>query len=109
MKYRIVVLSEAEKDILDIYQYIRIHDSADNADYVFEKIEETCLNLEEFPERGHIPPELDRIGVTTYREIHFKPYRIIYEIDRKMVFSHCVLDGRRDLQQLLERRLLRSK
>ncbi len=107
MKYKVVVLSDAEKDILDIYQYILIYDSPNNANYVFEKIEEACLNLEELPERGHLPPELDRIGVTTYREIHFKPYRIIYEIDRKMVFIHCVLDGRRDLQQLLERRLLR--
>jgi toxin ParE1/3/4 len=107
VKYKVVVLSEAEKDILDIYQYILINDASDNANYVFEKIEEVCLNLEELPERGHIPPELDSIGVTTYREIHFKPYRIIYEIDRKMVFVHCVLDGRRDLQQLLERRLLR--
>ena len=107
MKYKVVVLSDAEKDILDIYQYILINDSSNSANYVFDKIEEACLSLEELPERGHIPPELDRIGVTTYREIHFKPYRIIYEIDRKMVFIHCVLDGRRDLQQLLERRLLR--
>jgi toxin ParE1/3/4 len=107
MKYKVVVLSEAEKDILDIYQYILINDASDNANYVFEKIEEVCLNMEELPERVHIPPELDRVGVTTYREIHFKPYRIIYEIDRKIIFVHCVLDGRRDLQQLLERRLLR--
>ena len=59
------------------------------------------------PERGHIPPELERIGVFGFREIHFKPYRIVYEIERKGVFIHCVLDGRRDLQELLESRLLR--
>lgn len=107
MKYKVVVISEAEKDILDIYQYILINDSSNSANYVFEKLEETILSLEELPERGHLPPELAMIGITAYREIHFKPYRIIYEIDRKMVFIHCVLDGRRDLQQLLERRLLR--
>ena len=107
MKYKIVVLSEAEDDILDIYRYILLNDSAHNANYVFEKIEEACHLLEELPERGHIPPELDWVGIATYREIHFKPYRIIYEIDGKIIFIHCVLDGRRDLQQLLERRLLR--
>jgi toxin ParE1/3/4 len=42
-----------------------------------------------------------------FREIHFKPYRIIYQIIDKRVFVHCVLDGRRDLQELLERRMLR--
>ena len=31
----------------------------------------------------------------------------IYQIEGQTVFVHCVLDGRRDLQELLERRLLR--
>lgn len=53
------------------------------------------------------PPELERIGVTDYREVHFKPYRLIYQIIGKKVFVHCVLDWRRDSQELLERRLLR--
>ena len=44
---------------------------------------------------------------TGYREVHFKPYRIIYEIVGRKVFIHCVLDGRRAVQELLERRLLR--
>ena len=61
----------------------------------------------EFPIRGHLPPELERIGVLDYKEIHYKPYRIIYQIIESTVYVHCVLDGRRDLQQLLEERLLR--
>jgi toxin ParE1/3/4 len=52
-------------------------------------------------------PELERIGVCGYREIHFKPYRIIYQIAGQKVFIHCVLDGRRAMQEILERRLLR--
>jgi hypothetical protein len=40
-------------------------------------------------------------------EIHFKPYRIIYQIVGRTVFVHCVLDGRRAVQEMLERRLLR--
>jgi toxin ParE1/3/4 len=42
-----------------------------------------------------------------FREIHFKPYRIIYQIVESDVYIHAVLDGRRDLQELLEIRLLR--
>ncbi|MCA1779686.1 MAG: type II toxin-antitoxin system RelE/ParE family toxin, partial [Xanthomonadaceae bacterium] len=63
--------------------------------------------LTELPERGHVPPELDRIGVTNYREVSFKPYRVIYEVIRQEAFIHCVLDGRRDIPSLLERRLIR--
>jgi len=105
--YSVAIIDEAYADILGIYKYILEHDSVQGADYVFGKIEELCYSLNHLPERGHVPPELARISVTTYLEIHFKPYRIIYEIEGKKVFIHCILDGRRELQDLLERRLLR--
>ena len=60
-----------------------------------------------YQQKCHVPPELDQIGVYHYREIHVKPYRVIYEISENKVFIHYVLDGRRSLQVLLERRLLR--
>jgi toxin ParE1/3/4 len=105
VSYRVVILDEAEEDIFSIYGYILKTDSPSKADFVFGKIEEACNALREVPERGHIPPELERAGMTMYREIHFKPYRIIHEVDGKLVFVHCIVDGRRDLLQTLERRL----
>ena len=65
------------------------------------------MSLAELPNRGHIPPELDRIGVVEYREIHFKPYRIIYQVIESKVYIHCILDGRRELHELLEKRIIR--
>ncbi len=107
MKYQVFLIQDAEDDLFDIYRYILEHDSKESADYVFNKIEELCFSLDELPMRGHFPPELERISVTNYKEIHFKPYRIIYEVEQKKVFVHCILDGRRELRDLLERRLLR--
>lgn len=108
MKYSVYFISDAEEDIFEIYNYIMHRDSAEKADYVFRKLQETCSSLEVVAMRGHIPLELDRISVHNYLEIHFKPYRIIYQIFANKVFIHCVLDGRRDLQDLLHRRLIRS-
>lgn len=107
MRYQVLVVEEAEGDILDVYQYVLKADGQDRADYVLGKLEETCHSLIEMPRRGHVPPELERIGMRGYLEVHFKPYRIIYQIVGRKVFIHCVLDGRRALQELLERRLLR--
>ena len=107
MIYSVAIIDEAQADILGVYKYILERDSTEAADYVFGRIEELCHSLSHLPERGHVPPELARINVTTYLEVHFKPYRVIYEIEGKKVFVHCVLDGRRELQDLLERRLLR--
>ncbi len=107
MNYKVFLISDAEEDIFEIYNYVAINDSPGNADKLFEKLQETCLKLDTFPERGHIPPELERIKVLGFLEIHFKPYRIIYQIRNKEVYIHCVLDGRRELQDLLQNRLLR--
>lgn len=106
MKYRVLVLQDAEDDIFQIYRFIIRNDSKEHADHIFSKLQKTCFSLSEQPERGHMPPELERIGIFDYREVHFKPYRIIYNIEGRSVFVHCVLDGRRDLQDLLQDRLL---
>jgi toxin ParE1/3/4 len=107
VSFQVYLISDAKDDILKIYSYILEHDSQQSAEYVLTKLEELCYGLDEMPERGHVPPELQRVNVKHYLEIHFKPYRVIYEIEGKKVFVHCVLDGRRDLQDLLEQRLLR--
>ena len=65
------------------------------------------MSLADNQERGRIPPELERIAVYEYREIHVKAYLIIYQIIDNDVFIHCILKGRRDLQELLEHRILR--
>lgn len=107
MNYKVLLTKNAEQDILNLYDYISWKDSKQNADYVYEKIKECCINLNYLPSKGHYPPELERIGITAYREIHFKTYRIIFHISEKNVIIHAILDGRRDIKDLLERRLIR--
>ena len=107
MKYSVFLISDAEEDIFGIYNHVATYDSPGKADALFENLKSTCLSLDSFPERGHIPCELERISVLGYLEIHFKPYRIIYQILGNEVYIHCILDGRRNLQELLQKRLLR--
>jgi toxin ParE1/3/4 len=107
MTHRVLMVAEAEEDIFDIYRYVLRADGRDRADHVLRKLREACESLAEMPRRGHSPPELERVGVRGYREVHFKPYRVIYQVVGKRVFIHCVLDGRRAVQEILERRLLR--
>lgn len=107
MKSKVKLLPNAKKDMLDIFQYIAKNDSVESAEYVIDRIEDQYKKLDEFPNRGHIPTELEKYIIFEYREVYFKPYRIIYQIIKDTVHVHCVLDSRRDLQELLERRLLR--
>ncbi len=107
MKFAVYLVADAERDLLEIYHYIAQNDSVEKADRLVDHLEKTILKLETVPFRRHIPPELERIGVFEFREIFYQPYRIIYQVMKAEVYVHCVLDGRRDLQDLLQKRILR--
>lgn len=107
MTHAVLLTREAEDDLFDLHCFVAATDSPARADELLDRLEGTVGGLVRLPRRGHVPPELDRIGVMEFREIRFKPYRIIYEIVGTKVLVHAILDGRRDLQDLLARRLLR--
>ncbi|MBU0472875.1 MAG: type II toxin-antitoxin system RelE/ParE family toxin [Bacteroidetes bacterium] len=106
-KYKVFIDTQAKQDLKEIFIYMAINDGSSLANKLLETLEEACYKLEEFPERGHIPQELKQTGINKYLEIHSNPYRIIYEIEKNIIYIHCVLDGRRDIQEILNERMLR--
>jgi toxin ParE1/3/4 len=108
MPFAVLLTNDAARDLTELYDYIAVNDSPRKADYVLKQIEKTFFTLSEFPERGVYPKELLKLGIREYREIYFKPYRIIYRIMDKNVYVLLIVDGRRDMQSLLQRRLLEA-
>jgi toxin ParE1/3/4 len=106
MGFAVSLTNDAARDLEEIYNYIALHDSSQKADYVLGQIEKVFFSLSEFPERGAYPKELIELGIREYREIFFKPYRIIYRIMDNIVYVFLIVDGRCDMQTLLQRRLL---
>ena len=106
MPLAVLLTNDATRDLNELYDYIAVNDSPRKADYVLEQIEKTFSTLSKFPERGVYPKELLKLGIREYREVFFKPYRIIYRVMDKMVYVLLIVDGRRDMQSLLQRRLL---
>jgi toxin ParE1/3/4 len=108
MPFKVFLTNDAARDLDELYYYFALKDSHQKADYVLEKIEKAFSGLAEFPERGTYPKELLALGIIEYREIFFKPYRIIYRVMDKNVYVLLIADGRRDMQTLLQRRLLEA-
>jgi toxin ParE1/3/4 len=93
----------AEQDIENIYDYIAQQDGVGAAERVWNALEECWKKLATFSERGNMPKEL--VGEDRqYRELHWKPYRIIYRVDPKIVTVYAIVDGRRDLRSFLRDR-----
>jgi toxin ParE1/3/4 len=98
---------DAAADLKEIYKYVLFNDSERSADNLVDNLRSKCLELKSYPQRGHVPPELQLLHIQDFLEIHYKTYRIIYRINKKEVLIHCILDGRREMEKLLQERLLR--
>jgi mRNA-degrading endonuclease RelE of RelBE toxin-antitoxin system len=73
-----------------------------------QKFIQASESLRKLPDRGRIPPELERVSILSFREIQVKPYRIIYQVNKsaQAVYIHIVADGRRNFTELMKQRLL---
>ena len=106
MTFDVFLTEDALRDLEDITAHIAAHDSPQAARRVLDKISDAVTRLSEMPDRGNVPPELLETGIRDYREVRFKPYRILYGVTENLVHILLIADGRRDLRALLERRLL---
>lgn len=107
-KFEVLLTQGAEQDLEAIYDYIREFDGAASVNYVLDALMDVVENLSRLPERGSYPKELVGLGIKEYRQIFFKPYRVIYRVADNKVIIYLIVDGRRDMQTVLARRLLGS-
>ena len=100
--------ADAAQDLEDIYDYVAVHDTPSKANYVLERIERVVESHSAFPERGSFPKQLLSLGIREYRQTFFSPYRVIYRILDKRVYVYLIVDGRRDMQTVLVKRLFNA-
>ena len=105
-KFEVLLTEGAEQDLESIHDYISEFDCVANANYVLDKLMDVVESLSKFPERGSYPKELVGLGIKEYRQILFKPYRVIYRVTGSQVIIYLIADGRRDMQSVLARRML---
>jgi plasmid stabilization system protein ParE len=99
-RYSVQWAVTAQQDLEQIAEFIA-HDRVINAVKVVKRIERLAQSLVSLPTRGRIVPELRWHGITRYHELIMKPWRILYRIDNSMVYVVGVLDGRRQVEDLL--------
>lgn len=104
--FDVLLTADAETDLEDLFDYIALHDSSTAANRVLDRIEKRLASLCSMPERGSHPKELLALGIRDYRQIFFTPYRLIYRVIDSRVYVYLIVDGRREMQSLLARRLL---
>lgn len=108
MAHPVRLTDAAARDLEQICEWIAEHDSPVRALHVLDRITSAAERVGKSPHSGSRPPELPPGMEAEYRQVFFKPYRVIYEVRRSEVVIHLIADGRRNLQSLLLRRLTES-
>ena len=104
--YKVIWTKSAKKDLEEIIDYISL-DSIEKAFEQLKKIKEKAKTLSTFPQQGRIIPELSNQNIIKYRELIVSPWRLMYKIEGNIVYVMAVIDGRRNIEDLLLKRQLR--
>ena len=102
----VIVSQFAEDDLNEIVEYY-FSLSPNYVENIVSEFETNILSLQQYPKRGRIVPELDRQGISQYRELMQGHYRIVYEISEDKVIVHTIIDGRRNFEDIIISKLFR--
>jgi toxin ParE1/3/4 len=104
--FRVEFALVAQRDLQAIVEFITADDPVAAA-RVLDQIESRTASLQRMREHGRVVPELAAVGIRTYRELVVGPWRLVYRISGKTVYVLAVLDGRRNIEDVLLDRLVR--
>lgn len=93
-------------DLRRIIQSVGVHGGALIAEQLTDKLLTRIEALVEHPERCRVVPELLPHGLSMYRELLVRPYRVMFRVRERHVVILGIFDGRRDLDALLLERAL---
>ncbi|MFH1984322.1 MAG: type II toxin-antitoxin system RelE/ParE family toxin [Pseudomonadota bacterium] len=108
LKYQVAWAKVAENDLKEIIAFISL-ESPDNALKILRKIKNETASLYTLPERGRVVPELQDQGISQYRELVIPPWRLIYRITEHKIYVLSLIDSRRNVEDILLKRLIQGK
>lgn len=108
ISFEVIWTEAAQNDLNSIIEFIAA-DNVTAAYNVFNAIKTRCNELNKFPKRGRIIPELNKFNIKNYRELVISPWRVMYRIERHNVIILAVIDGRRNIEDILLNRILRQE
>jgi addiction module RelE/StbE family toxin len=105
-KYIVNMTQNAENDLNEIVMFIA-QNNPQTALKIMERIQAKINTLDHFPNRGAYVPELLSKNIKDYRQLTESPWKIIYRVDDGNVYILAIIDSRRNLQDVLIKKLLK--
>jgi toxin ParE1/3/4 len=101
MKRRIVWSKDAGDEIAGIVSWYKDNAGKSAAGKIYAKISSRVRMLKDMPEIGKEVQLLKDMGISGYRQIVQDHWIIYYRIGKESIHIISVVDGRRDLEEIL--------
>ena len=105
-EYIVKMTQNSVNDLNEIIDFIS-RNNPRNAEVIMDKIYKKIKSLNHFPNRGGYVPELLLRNIKDYRQITEEPWKIIYKVNRNNVNISAIIDSRRNLKDILIKKLLK--
>ena len=109
MVYSIVWSTDATDEVLEIVAFQKEKYGARKALEIYNKLHEKVVATKSVPESGRVVPELTALGITEIRELIENPWRILYQVADNRIDVISVIDGRRNFEEILYRKIMDGK
>lgn len=103
--YSVIWVDSAKKELFEIIEYIAVGNQR-NAKNIYKSIKKKADSLSSLPYKGRIVPEFQKYSIHLYREIIESPWRIIYRVHERNVVILSILDGRRDVEDIIFEKII---
>ena len=109
MKYEIIWSKDAGDELAEIVSYIKYNTGKMNAEKIYTKIIKEVDKISENPEGRRIAPILRELGINYIHQININPWTVFYKVEHKKMEIISIIDGRRNLEEILYKKIIDGK
>jgi len=109
MKREIIWSEDAGDELADIISYIKYNTGKITANKIYTKIIKEVERASENPEGRRIAPLLRDYGITYIHQLNINPWIVFYKIADKKMEIISIIDGRRNLEEILYKKIMDGK
>ena len=105
----IIWSKDAGDELLEIISYIKNNTGKITAEKIFKKIDDGVKKASENAAGRRIAPMLMNFGITNIHQLNISPWAIFYKVENNEMKIISIIDQRRNLEEILYKKILDGK
>jgi toxin ParE1/3/4 len=109
MKHEIIWSKDAGDELFEIVSYIKNNTGKITAEKIYTKIMNEVKRVSENVTGRRVAPILKDFGINYIHQLNIKPWIIFYKVENKEMKIISIIDGRRNLEEILYKKIIDGK